>query len=401
MPPASSAPHPASNETGTSKPTGTYFAAPERLAEPELREQLRRIGAHAILDVLLTTAGGLVAILNAHRQVLMLNESLLAYLGVDSADQALGLRLGEALRCPHAAEMAGGCGTSRYCSTCGAAIAQAIVLQHKKSAERLCALDVERNGAVTNLFLRVRAAPLTVAGHDLILVFIDDVTRLQQSALAERAFHHDLNNTLTCLLYASETLGEEALGTAAGLAGEIQRLTQRVVRELDLQRQLLTSNLDQLRPSPGTILLSTILADLRSMISHHPCAGGKRTTVAQPTEDFAFITDSALLLRVLGNMAINALEATRAEGEVRIQVATGSDYLDFRVWNEAPIPPEIALRIFQRNFSTKGSLGRGLGTFSMKLVGERLLGGKVSFESNALDGTTFRFLLPLSMPSLA
>ncbi len=395
MPPARPAPQPAPNEVGSPKPNGTHFAAPERLAESALREQLRQIGEHPMLGVLLTTAGGLVAILNSHRQVLMLNEALLAYLGVDSADHALGLRLGEALHCPHASEMAGGCGTSRYCSTCGAAIAQAIVLQHKKSAERLCTLDVAREGAVTNLFLRVRAAPLAVAGHDLILVFLDDVTRLQQSALAERAFHHDLNNTLTSLLYASETLADDTPGPAGGTAREIHRLTQRVVRELDLQRQLLTSSLDQVRLSPGTTTLGAVLADLRTMVGHHPCASGKRTVVVQPREDFAFITDSALLLRVLGNMAINALEATRAGGEIRVRVDTASDVLDFRVWNEAPIPPEIALRIFQRNFSTKGSLGRGLGTYSMKLVGERLLGGKVSFESSALDGTTFRFLLPL------
>ena len=45
-------------------------------------------------------------------------------------------------------------------------------------------------------------------------------------------------------------------------------------------------------------------------------------------------------------------------------------------------------RIFQRSFSTKGSPGRGLGTYAMKLFGESVLGGQVDFETGA-EGTTF------------
>jgi len=50
--------------------------------------------------------------------------------------------------------------------------------------------------------------------------------------------------------------------------------------------------------------------------------------------------------------------------------------------------------VFQRNFSTHDEPGRGLGTSSMKMLGEQLLGGHVSFISNEHDGTTFMFTLP-------
>lgn len=373
----------------------TYFASPERLDSARIQAQLQLLASHPLLDTLLNTVGGLLAVLNEHRQILALNENLLAHFGIETADKLLGLRLGEALECPHAQEMPAGCGTSRFCKTCGAAIAQAVALHHQKPAERLCALESDRNGTRNDLVLRVRATPLTVGDQKLILIFIEDVTRQQQNALAERAFHHDLNNTLTCLLHASETLATDTRGELAGVATEVHRLATRVIREFDLQRQLVTTDLDNLHPTPETVQLSAFLDDLRSMVAHHPAAGAKRITLAQPRENFAFITDTALLLRVLGNMAINALEATHPGGEIRIRVETASDHLDFHIWNEAPIPPEVALRVFQRNFSTKGTLGRGLGTYSMKLIGEKLLGGRVSFESSALDGTTFRFLLPL------
>ncbi len=59
----------------------------------------------------------------------------------------------------------------------------------------------------------------------------------------------------------------------------------------------------------------------------------------------------------------------------------------------------MARRIFQRNFSTKAEAGRGIGTFSMKLLGEEVLGGKVSFTSTENDGTVFVLSHPLYDPA--
>ena len=52
------------------------------------------------------------------------------------------------------------------------------------------------------------------------------------------------------------------------------------------------------------------------------------------------------------------------------------------------------MKIFQRSFSTKGE-GRGLGTYSMKLLTERYLGGRVSFTTSADEGTIFKVALPI------
>ena len=68
----------------------------------------------------------------------------------------------------------------------------------------------------------------------------------------------------------------------------------------------------------------------------------------------------------------------------------------FCVWNAGEIPADIAKRVFQRNFSTKAQAGRGIGTFSMKLFGEKYLGGRVDFTTSSSDGTVFRFILPLT-----
>ena len=345
--PTGSAPadHLASSDERPRAP-GTYFADPERLDEQRLQQQLREISGHPLLGTLLQTVGGLLAIVNEHRQILAINETLLGYLGLDSAEKLLGLRLGEALRCPHASEMAAGCGTSKFCSTCGAAIAQTVALHDQRAAERFCALETTRDNVTTPLFLRVRATPLALDDRHLILVFIDDITRQQQSAFAERAFFHDLNNTLTSLFCASSTLAHEATGSQVAGASEVLQLTERVVRELELQRQLASNgSVDNLRPLLKATPLDAIISDWRSLITHHPASSGKRSTITQPQGAIAVTTDTTLLLRVLGNMAINALEATPAEGEIRIQVEVTPERVSFAVWNETAIPPEIGRRI--------------------------------------------------------
>jgi hypothetical protein len=57
-------------------------------------------------------------------------------------------------------------------------------------------------------------------------------------------------------------------------------------------------------------------------------------------------------------------------------------------------PPDVAIRVFQRYFTTPIGYGRGLDTFTMKWLTEKYLKGKVDFTSTEADGTTFRLWLP-------
>ena len=108
------------------------------------------------------------------------------------------------------------------------------------------------------------------------------------------------------------------------------------------------------------------------------------------------IMDISLLLRVLCNMIINAVEASEKNDIVSLWSEQKNERIDFCVWNSQVIPPEISKRIFQRNFSTKTQAVRGIGTYRMKLFGENILGGKVSFSSSKGNGTIFTLSLPLS-----
>ena len=123
----------------------------------------------------------------------------------------------------------------------------------------------------------------------------------------------------------------------------------------------------------------------------HPEATGKTTDFIVPSPDRVVNTDRTLMLRVLTNMLKNALEATQVGGRVRIRASAANESVSIIVWNQKAIPNEVKLRIFQKHFSTKTGYGRGIGTYSMKFLGEKILKGTVAFTSSPENGTEFSF----------
>jgi sensor histidine kinase regulating citrate/malate metabolism len=93
-------------------------------------------------------------------------------------------------------------------------------------------------------------------------------------------------------------------------------------------------------------------------------------------------------------MIKNALEAISEEERVSVSCRTENKHVSVAVHNPGQMPDPVQKQVFQRSFTTKGK-GRGLGTYSMKLLGERYLGGKVGFSSAGDTGTIFTLSLPV------
>lgn len=374
----------------------THFAPAGRASPEVLSNEIISASNNAVIDALMSTVHGLLAVVNEQRQVLAVNQRMLELIGVDEPAQVLGLRVGEALQCIHAYSAPGGCGTTEYCSTCGAAIAQVTSLLEDRPVETLCALTVQRGAAETSYCLRVRATPFQLGGWRVLLIFLQDVTDWQQRAALERAFFHDLRNTLTALLGTNELLQRsvEGGGEVTELASDAVRLCRRLASEIDLQRCLSEASMSSYAVKRGCHAIADLLGELRTVAHHHPTAAGRRLEVTQAPAGLSVTADDTVLLRVVCNMVINALEATPAGGTVRVWVEPQNGVIDFCVWNDGEIAAHVGRRIFQRNFSTKEGTGRGMGTYAMKLLGEQCLGGKVCFTSSASAGTCFRLSLP-------
>ena len=139
----------------------TTFAPKEKVEPEELKKEIELVSSNPVMSGLLQSIGGLLAIVDEHRQIIALNNTFLDLLGIEDASLALGLRLGEALGCVHAHDGPGHtCGSTRYCSTCGAAIAMVTSLKGNTPEERICALSAHRNGQPIELSLLVRCQPV-------------------------------------------------------------------------------------------------------------------------------------------------------------------------------------------------------------------------------------------------
>jgi signal transduction histidine kinase len=136
-----------------------------------------------------------------------------------------------------------------------------------------------------------------------------------------------------------------------------------------------------------------VLEEVESFYRGQPWTAGRHMRIVEGSPTPALISDRTLVGRILGNMLKNALEAARQGDTVTLGCAYREEATEFSVHNPQVMPEEVQRQVFQRSFSTKGK-GRGLGTYGMKLIAERYLRGRVSFDSAPEKGTTFRARFP-------
>jgi signal transduction histidine kinase len=106
-----------------------------------------------------------------------------------------------------------------------------------------------------------------------------------------------------------------------------------------------------------------------------------------------------MLRQILYNLALNAVEASPADGTIRITAAIAGNRLHIAVADQGEgIPAEIGDRIFEPFFTTKrisANGGTGLGLSVCKTLVEAMA-GEISFTSQPGKGTEFKISLPLN-----
>ncbi len=289
-------------------------------------------------------------------------------------------------RCPEVAE------PLPYCATCGAVISMMSALASDLPQEDTCALTVEKDNKEVDLLFQVRCCPINVHDSKFILFFLQDISLQQQRARLDSAFLHDVNNLLTAMLGKSDLFQLKGEWDAERFA-ELQKLVQRLAQEFSIHQAITNSISHAYKPLYCEVSVNSILDDLAETFKGHPLCSNAKLEISKPEDPMTLVTDMNLVNRILVNMVSNALEATECGGTTRVFIEPGGNAVTFCVWNRKHIPQKDALRIFTRNFTTKKQPGHGLGTYSMKFFGEKILGGIVNFTTSEPEGTTFRLSL--------
>ena len=162
---------------------------------------------------------------------------------------------------------------------------------------------------------------------------------------------------------------------------------------LESQCDLSADERGDLKFKSKTVEAAALISHLAALYQKHPIGEDKQVLIQGISATLE--TDPVLLGRVLGNLIKNVLEDS-SPGE---KITVGCEKKKDGSPNVAVMPEILQLQLFQRSISTRGGQHRGIGTYSVKLLTEKYLKGRVSFRSFPDAGTTFEVWLPLRMES--
>ncbi|MFN8587173.1 MAG: sensor histidine kinase [Candidatus Eisenbacteria bacterium] len=373
----------------------TVFASATRAESELLQQQRDAFLSDASAVALLEAMPGAAMLLNRHRQVLLANKLLRETLDPADSDHVMGMRPGELVHCVRACERSGGCGTTHACSQCGAVGAVLECLSTHQRITRECRIRTAGIVDGGSLDLRVHATYLVIHGFEYVVVALEDISSEKRRAVLERTFFHDLLNTCGGVQRLAELLDQEHPDPHVEIEWkhEMTRLSALAVDQIQSQRQLLAAERGELGLQLDLVDVRELLESHVALYRHHPVGQGRRL-VLEHMRPGMLHTDPSLLGRVVDNLLKNALEATPPGGTVTVSSELDGGELTLSVHNDGVIPQPIQLQIFQRSFTTKSGDGRGVGTYSVKLLAERYLQGDVQFVSNDRLGTLFVIVVP-------
>jgi K+-sensing histidine kinase KdpD len=367
----------------------TSFTSPHRSSGEETRAGYELLKEETAFLDFLGAASGITAILDQNRQIVYANKELLDLLGITSVEELLGKRPGEAISCINASAGYSGCGTSEACSVCGAVNAIIESQELGVRTEKETRITSQKNGNTVSWDLKVISSPVEIRNKRFFVFSIKDNSDEKRWQNLERIFYHDILNSAAGLNGLLLTLRD---GNDIAGCREIIKISEEVSRELIeeilIHRQIRAAETGDLVINREKLVASEVLRSAVSRIAGNESSKSKNIIISDLSDGSEIFTDRLIIQRILINMLKNALEATGENETVNAIVEEEKNRIRYIVKNDYVMPKEIQLQIFQRSFTTKGK-GRGTGTYSIKLLGEKYLGGKVGFTSAVRDGTAF------------
>lgn len=369
------------------------FATAQRASRDEALAAYEEVSRIPILLSQFDAGPNILLLLNKDRRIVFANRVFLSLMGFETADQVIGMRPGEALNCIHARACKGGCGASEHCSKCGALNAIFAAQNGELSVEEC---RVARNDWDA-LDLRVWTNPMRIGCFDLTMFIALDISHEKRRMALERAFFHDVLNIAGNIKNLSEVFPDGSVESDE-LRELLRHCSDHLIDEILRHRELTLAETGELVVHPVKVTCRDLLSDTVALYASHRVAHRRIIRLPEAATDLVWTTDKVLAKRVLGNMLKNALEASRPGETVTLGCNRQDDYMKLWVHNASFMPKDVSLQLFKRSFSTKGP-GRGLGTYSIKIITERYLSGKACFTTSKKEGTTFFILLPLAGPA--
>lgn len=367
----------------------TKFAPALRSSSDQILQENRVVASQKLFREILEAINGKSILIDNNRQIIYANNDFLNLRGLKNMDPILGLRLGEVISCIHSGEEQFGCGTSAACAYCGSVNA---ILESQKSGSKSakeCRITTVVDEKLKSWDLFITSSPISLAGNLYYIISIEDISHKKRRSALEKTFFHDLLNSAGGLNGLLTILKD---GVSPEEAPEIINLSEEASRdildEIMMHTQIRAAENGDLQVKIEPVNSIELLVSSVKKISSHKVGQNKEVIISEDSANINFQTDRILLQRVIINLIKNALESTPQRGTIFVGLKDDGDKIIIWVKNNEVMPMDVQLQLFQRSYSTKGD-NRGIGTYSIKLLTENYLKGKVSFISNETDRTVF------------
>lgn len=236
----------------------------------------------------------------------------------------------------------------------------------------------------------------TVGRHVATIVAQHEADRRLAESRQFEAYHrltafmmHDLKNAVAQLQLVVRNAEkhkhkpefvDDAIGT---IANAVERITRLIEQLRESGRRSVADEVD---------MLGLVRDSLARCADRRPVP-----TLAEAAESNVRVrADHYRLSAVLEHILRNAQDATGADGEIAVTVATGDGRVRIEVADTGcgMSPDFVRERLFRPFDSTKGSRGMGIGAYQVREY-VRSLGGEVEVQSSPGSGTRFRINLPI------
>ncbi|MFV0378258.1 MAG: sensor histidine kinase [Mangrovibacterium sp.] len=342
---------------------------------------------------LLSVTSSVVCILNDRREVIFANELLINKYGLDLERDMLGLPFGEVMNCVNLKSPGSVCGLTDKCKYCGANSSFNDFLSRREKVVNEYRLVREVDGIVQQVDLEISVQPYHQE-RDYMIVSMVDITDLRRREILERIFFHDIINMAGSLSGVLELLKEPECRNDESFFEVAASLSMQIVEEIKGQQHVLKAEKGELEVNVRQLKMDKFLEELCNKVKYSKEAFERYIDIVDFSGNASFESDPVLLNRIVFNMAKNALEAIPRGDRIRIEAYKQSDIIRIEVHNNTLMDEDVRNQLFQRSYSTKGK-NRGIGTYSMKLLGERYLKGQVNFSSSETSGTIFHIQIPV------
>jgi len=205
---------------------------------------------------------------------------------------------------------------------------------------------------------------------------------------------HELGNMLVKLDVVEDIL--EAWGTQREVSQEFSILRSGIdgIRGLFETLQNYARGGDAFRLEREWVDLGQVLGEWTSMMKLFPYMK-RRKLVFEAEEPVWVEVDTKKIEQILINLVRNAAESTEPGGEIRVSVSQRDGRGVVRVSdNGRGISPDVAQRIWEPFFTTKGQAGSGLGLMMCRRILEAHE-GRIHFVNNQEGGCTFTIQIPI------